>query len=82
MRLGVRILRIYIYISLIMKLLVVLTQYKREHLENQLICIKNQTIQPDYLVVFQMWTRQHEITHILVFFKPNGTYMYDFVFIV
>ena len=36
-----------------MKLLVVLTQYKREHLENQLICIKNQTIQPDYLVVFQ-----------------------------
>lgn len=36
-----------------MKLLVVLTQYKRNHLERQLIQIKKQTIQPDYLVVFQ-----------------------------
>lgn len=36
-----------------MNLLVVLTQYKRNHLEKQLIQIKNQTVQPDYLVVFQ-----------------------------
>lgn len=36
-----------------MKLLVVLTQYKRNHLEAQLIQIKKQTIKPDYLVVFQ-----------------------------
>jgi len=35
------------------KLLVVLTQYKRNHLEKQLICIQKQTIKPDYLVVFQ-----------------------------
>ena len=36
-----------------MKLLVVLTQYKRNHLQKQLESIKNQTLQPDYLVVFQ-----------------------------
>ena len=36
-----------------MKLLVVLTQYKRNHLEKQLCAINNQTIKPDYLVVFQ-----------------------------
>lgn len=36
-----------------MKLLVVLTQYKRDHLEMQLKAIDNQTIKPDYLVVFQ-----------------------------
>lgn len=36
-----------------MKLLVVLTQYKRNHLENQLRAISDQTIKPDYLVVFQ-----------------------------
>ncbi len=36
-----------------MKLLVVLTQYKRSHLENQLKQIDNQTIKPDYVVVFQ-----------------------------
>ena len=36
-----------------MKLLVVLTQYKRNHLEKQLIQMDKQTIKPDYLVVFQ-----------------------------
>ena len=36
-----------------MKFLVLLTQYKRPHLENQLIAINNQTLKPDYLVVFQ-----------------------------
>lgn len=36
-----------------MKLLVILTQYKRNHLEKQLQQINNQTIKPDYLVVFQ-----------------------------
>ena len=36
-----------------MKLLVVLTQYKRNHLEKQLEQIKNQTIKPAYIVVFQ-----------------------------
>tara|TARA_Y100000768_G_scaffold47219_1_gene30829 strand:+ start:257 stop:976 length:720 start_codon:yes stop_codon:yes gene_type:complete len=36
-----------------MKLLVLLTQYKRNNLEKQLIQIKNQTIKPDYIVVFQ-----------------------------
>mgnify|MGYP001442468499 CR=1 FL=1 len=36
-----------------MSLLVVLTQYKRNHLEKQLELINNQTIKPDYLVVFQ-----------------------------
>jgi len=47
----------------IMKLLVVLTQYKRNHLENQLIQINNQTIKPDYLVVFQ--NENHvDITHL------------------
>ena len=35
------------------KLLVVLTQYKRNHLEKQLLQLNNQTIKPDYLVVFQ-----------------------------
>jgi len=36
-----------------MKLLVVLTQYKRNNLEKQLIQMDKQTIKPDYLVVFQ-----------------------------
>jgi len=36
-----------------MNLLVVLTQYKRNHLEKQLQSINNQTIKPDFLVVFQ-----------------------------
>jgi hypothetical protein len=36
-----------------MKLLVVLTQYKRNHLENQLKSIYSQTLKPDYIVVFQ-----------------------------
>lgn len=36
-----------------MKLLVVLTQYKRNNLNSQLEQISNQTYSPDYLVVFQ-----------------------------
>ena len=36
-----------------MKLLVVLTQYKRNNLEAQLKHVYNQTIKPDYLIVFQ-----------------------------
>ncbi len=36
-----------------MKTLVVLTQYKRNHLETQLIQIEKQTLTPDYVVVFQ-----------------------------
>jgi len=36
-----------------MKSLVVLTQYKRQHLEQQLISIYNQTLIPDYIIVFQ-----------------------------
>tara|TARA_A100001015_G_C14991814_1_gene714311 strand:- start:164 stop:895 length:732 start_codon:yes stop_codon:yes gene_type:complete len=36
-----------------MKICVLLTQYKRNHLEEQLIHIKNQTKKPDFLVVFQ-----------------------------
>lgn len=36
-----------------MNLLVVLTQYKRNNLEKQLQSINNQTIKPDFLVVFQ-----------------------------
>jgi hypothetical protein len=36
-----------------MKILVVLTQYRRNHLEKQLIQIYKQSIKPDYLVVFQ-----------------------------
>ena len=35
------------------KLLIVLTQYKRSNLERQLQSISSQTLQPDYLVVFQ-----------------------------
>lgn len=35
------------------KLIVILTQYKRNNLERQLEAVKNQTLQPDYLVVFQ-----------------------------
>ena len=41
------------YVYSMTKLLVVLTQYKRSHLEQQLASIHNQTIKPDYLVVFQ-----------------------------
>jgi len=36
-----------------MKTLLVLTQYKRNNLEKQLIQINSQTIKPDYIVVFQ-----------------------------
>lgn len=36
-----------------MKFNVVLTQYKRNNLERQLIQIQKQTLQPDYVVVFQ-----------------------------
>ena len=36
-----------------MKLLVVLTQYKRTHLERQLQALQKQTLKPDFLVVFQ-----------------------------
>lgn len=36
-----------------MKTLVVLTQWKRSHLERQLESIYNQTLKPDYIVVFQ-----------------------------
>jgi len=36
-----------------MKICVLLTQYKRNHLKEQLKQIKIQTLQPDYLVVFQ-----------------------------
>ena len=36
-----------------MKLLVVLTQWKRKHLELQLKSIYSQTLKPDYVVVFQ-----------------------------
>jgi hypothetical protein len=36
-----------------MKIGVLLTQWKRSHLESQLINIYNQTIKPDYIVVFQ-----------------------------
>ena len=46
-----------------MSLLVVLTQYKRNHLENQLKAINNQTIKPNYLLVFQ--NENHlDITHL------------------
>lgn len=40
---------IYIY----MKFLVLLTVYKRNHLERQLLAIENQTKKPDYLIVYQ-----------------------------
>lgn len=46
-----------------MKLLVVLTQYKRSNLEKQLQQLDKQTIKPDYLVVFQ--NENHvDITHL------------------
>ena len=46
-----------------MKLLVVLTQYKRKHLERQLQQVNKQTMKPDYIVVFQ--NEKHiEITHL------------------
>lgn len=46
-----------------MKILIVLTQYKRKHLENQLTSITQQTLKPDYLVVFQ--NENHEdISHL------------------
>ncbi len=35
------------------KLIIILTQYKRKNLERQLQSIERQTLQPDYLVVFQ-----------------------------
>jgi hypothetical protein len=36
-----------------MKLVIILTQYKRNNLEQQLTQIYNQTLKPDYIVVFQ-----------------------------
>ena len=36
-----------------MKYSVILTVYKRQHLEKQLKCIDEQTIKPDYIIVFQ-----------------------------
>ena len=36
-----------------MKFILVLTQYKRNNLKKQLLAIKNQTLKPDFLVVFQ-----------------------------
>lgn len=46
-----------------MKFVVVLTQYKRNHIEKQLQCISAQTMKPDYLVVFQ--NENHvDITHL------------------
>ena len=36
-----------------MKILVLLTVYKRNYLEQQLEAIKKQTLKPDYLIVYQ-----------------------------
>ena len=36
-----------------MKTLLVLTQYKRNNLKKQLDSVKNQSLKPDYVVVFQ-----------------------------
>lgn len=36
-----------------MKTCLILTQYKRKHLREQLLAIKKQTLKPDYLIVFQ-----------------------------
>lgn len=36
-----------------MKLLVLITVYKRSYLEEQLMALENQTLKPDYLVVYQ-----------------------------
>ena len=33
--------------------LIILTQWKRNHLENQLNCISKQDIKIDYIIVFQ-----------------------------
>ncbi len=49
----INILKSILFKNIYMKLLVVLTQYKRNHLEYQLQQINKQTIKPDYLVVFQ-----------------------------
>ena len=58
-----------------MKLLVVLTQYKRNHLEKQLCAINNQTIKPDYLVVFQ--NESHvDIIHLTGIFYPPSLILY------
>lgn len=35
------------------KIILILTQYKRNYLKQQLDSIKNQTLKPDYLIVFQ-----------------------------
>ena len=45
------------------KVLVILTQYKRNYLEQQLKSIKEQTLKPDYLVVFQN-ENHHNIEHL------------------
>ena len=45
------------------KILVLLTQYKRKHLEKQLKLISRQSVKPDFLVVFQ--NENHvDITHL------------------
>ena len=36
-----------------MKICILLTQYKRNYLKQQLESIKNQSLQPNYLIVFQ-----------------------------
>ena len=46
------------------KIGIILTQWKRNHLENQLKCITNQNIKIDYIIVFQ--NENHvDITNIL-----------------
>jgi len=46
------------------KIGIILTQWKRNHLENQLICIQKQSIKIDFIIVFQ--NENHvDITHIL-----------------
>ena len=50
------------------KIGVLLTQWKRPHLEKQLECITKQTLQPDYLIVYQ--NENHvDITNILKKFE-------------
>ena len=46
-----------------MKVLVLLTVYKRNTLEDQLKSIYNQTLKPDYLVVFQNDDHVHYNKH-------------------
>lgn len=43
----------YIIINMDVKIAVVLTQWKRNHLEKQLVAISNQNVKIDYIIVFQ-----------------------------